>query len=811
VGFDDSLWPRGPSGFGYGDDDDETELDDMQQTDTQPGYRSVFLRHTFQIPDLAAVDQLVLEVDYDDGFIAYLNGVEVGRENMLGTTPPFIQGASDSHEAGVPVEYDLNSRKGLLVEGANVLAIQAHNYNLTSSDLSMIPVLVNRSLLPDPPVARIRGIDELQQLVHVRGVYSKRQLQAVLGEFWENHFTTDYDKLQEYFDDLRNSDARDAMSYEQAAAEAAQAEYEEYQFFYQNALGHFSDLLLYSASSPAMLVYLDNVLNRKGEPNENYAREILELSAFGVDNRYTQADIEELARCFTGWSVRKVWPALRPEFPASARAPLTESSVQFDDRVILDLGAGWRYFKGLVEPSPDLNGDPTTAWTEPGFDDSAWLAGATGIGYSDGDDATVLNDMRYSYGSVYLRRTFTLNGPEDLENLLLAARYDDGFVAYVNGIEVARSGTMQQTGDPPAHDALARGGHEASQNEELFSLTPAVSTLRFAPEVNLLAIQAHNISLSSSDLSMLPRLVQRSPLPGSIENGDPNGSWVFRFIPAEHDTEAKVLFPGTPHEIQIPAGRTGADGVNDAIDVIDAMANHPSTREFICLKLLNRFVSDDIDLVSYRNGTAPEGLRALLDDAQAAWMATTPPGHIETVLRTLLRPQNQDGYFWSQSAYRVKVKTPVEFVNASLRALDTAVSGSNLPDVNADLGMTLFTRDDPDGWSELGFDWMDTGTLLERVKFLQLLAGNLDSNLRWDVAAWTASLTDRSADGIIDYFIDLLYDGKVTPAQRDLLFRFATTNDLGIPLPFDPARSDYLQRVQDLVSLILAMPQAHQQ
>ena len=68
-----------------------------------------------------------------------------------------------------------------------------------------------------------------------------------------------------------------------------------------------------------MLIYLDNVLNRVGEPNENYAREILELYAFGVDNRYTQKDIEELSRCFTGWQIRKVRPDQVLSFPQSAR------------------------------------------------------------------------------------------------------------------------------------------------------------------------------------------------------------------------------------------------------------------------------------------------------------------------------------------------------------------------------------------------------------------------------------------------------------------------------------------------------------
>ncbi len=806
TGFDDAGWLLGPTGIGYGDADDATELEDMRQTGDQPGYLSVFLRHGFQLADPAAIDRLILRVDFDDAFVAYLNGIEVARANLTGDPPPHNRAAADDHEAGTPVEYDLSALRSVLKVGNNVLAIQGHNVGLTSSDFSLIPSLVNRRLLSGEPVVRIRGVQELQQLVHVRGAYARRQLQAVLAEFWENHFTTDADKTAGYFDDLQNSDATDAMAARQASAEAAQAEFEEYQFFHDRALGNFGDLLLYSATSPAMLIYLDSVLNLKGAPNENYAREILELFAFGVDNRYTQKDIEELARCFTGWSLRKVQPALRPAFPASARQPLLKESVEFEEEVLLEVGPGWRYFKGRAEPSPGIGGAPAATWATREFDDRAWAAGATSIGYGDDDDATVLSDMGGQYGSIYLRREFTVPADRDLTGLLLSMRYDDGFVAYLNGAEIARSETMAGTGSPPAHNRLATGGHEVSRPEEVFNLDAVVSLIRPAPAVNVLAVQVHNVELDSSDLSIHPRLLQRRALPGSIEPGDANGVWVFRFNAAEHDTGAKRLFTGTEYALEIPAGRTGGDGVRDAIDVIDAMVGHPSTREFICLKLVNKFVSDDINLVSYRNGTAPAPLRRLLDQALVAWMSTTPPGNIETVLRAILRPGSLDGYFWSQSAYRVKVKTPVEFINSSLRALEANATSASLPRFNDTLGMHLFTRDDPDGWSESGLDWMDTSGLLERIKFVQRLAGNLDAGLTWDVGAFLEALPDKTAAGIVDHFSRVLHGGRVSAAQRDLLVRFATTDDQGGPLPLEPSRADYRRRVQDLVALILAMP-----
>lgn len=808
--FNDSAWLQGPTGIGYGDGDDETVLEDMRQQENQPGYTSVYLRRTFRLTaeTLAAIDDLILRVDYDDSFKAYLNGAEIARANLPAGDVPHDAIASAGHEAGTPEEFDVSVFKDVLKAGDNVLAIQAHNRSLASSDFSIIPELLSREILPGPTRQVIRGIDELQQLAHIRGVYSRRQLQAVLAEFWENHLTTDYDKLVDYLDDLQNSDASDAMSRDQAEAEAAQLEYQEYQFFYENALGNFGDLLLYSATSPSMLVYLDNVLNVKGKANENYAREILELHTFGVDNRYTQTDIEQLARCFTGWGIAKVPPEKAASFPESALSPPTQGGVQFEDTVVIDLGGDWKYFKGTQEPAPGANGEPTTGWTQIAFDDAVWLDGATGIGYGDGDDATVLNDMRNNYLSVYLRRHFTLDNPADFENLILEVAYDDGFVAYLNGTEVARSETMDGQGEPPAYNRGTDGGHEVSEGVELFNLTRFAGLLQAGD--NVLSIQVHNTSLSSSDLSMLPRLISREILPGSVENGDRNAVWTFSFHPDEHDASQKVLFKGTAYETIIPAGREGTDGLDDALDVVESMVDHPSTAEFICIKLIQKFVSDDLTLATYKDGTAPAELRELLDDAIASWYATEPAGHIATVMRTILDPVDQSNLFWSEMAYRDKVKTPIEYINSSLRVLDAQADGDRLPQLNDAMGMALFTRDDPDGYSELGSDWIDTASMLERIEFANALAENGNADTTWETGSFLEAWNLTEPEQIIDFFDEMLYQRTLSDANRSLLLQYLTTDDTGQPEPLDPSNTNEFQRrVQDLVGLMLSLPQWH--
>jgi uncharacterized protein (DUF1800 family) len=138
-------------------------------------------------------------------------------------------------------------------------------------------------------------IFELQQARLIRAVYTQRQLHEVMVDFWSNHFNIFAAKGADRW--LATSYDRDTIR--------------------PRALGRFRDLLVATAQSPAMLFYLDNWLSaspniaslppnsRKRGLNENYARELMELHTIGVDGGYTQKDVQEVARCFTGWTLRQ--------------------------------------------------------------------------------------------------------------------------------------------------------------------------------------------------------------------------------------------------------------------------------------------------------------------------------------------------------------------------------------------------------------------------------------------------------------------------------------------------------------------------
>ncbi len=153
----------------------------------------------------------------------------------------------------------------------------------------------------------LASIDDLRAWHVLHAVQSKRQLLEVLDQFLENHFVTQYSKSRDYFDTYYNDSAL-------LGRLATQLEFKENGRWRQalfNPQCTFSNLLVISAESPAMIIYLDTV-NSKGNgrniANENYARELLELFTFGVDNGYDQADITNMAKCWTGWSVNIMDP-----------------------------------------------------------------------------------------------------------------------------------------------------------------------------------------------------------------------------------------------------------------------------------------------------------------------------------------------------------------------------------------------------------------------------------------------------------------------------------------------------------------------
>jgi len=203
--------------------------------------------------------------------------------------------------------------------------------------LSVDPNAVPRAIADDSKRPQ-RVVEELAMAKMTRAIYSERQLQQVMNDFWFNHFNVYAGKGEDRY--YLTAYERDVIA--------------------PHALGKFKDLVADTAKSPAMLFYLDNYLSadpraaqrqaaeramrqqaRAGygrfprpmptpQPNpqaqkkkqerglnENYGRELMELHTLGVDGGYTQKDVTEVARCFTGWTIEK--PREYPQFKFDER------------------------------------------------------------------------------------------------------------------------------------------------------------------------------------------------------------------------------------------------------------------------------------------------------------------------------------------------------------------------------------------------------------------------------------------------------------------------------------------------------------
>ncbi len=227
---------------------------------------------------------------------------------------------------------------------------------------------------------------------------------------------------------------------------------------------------------------------------------------------------------------------------------------------LFDVGDPGRYFKGTAEPSPGRNGEATTDWTQPDFDDdpdtTGWQEGPSGYGYSS--DAgelqyvgTQLSDMRGNYISIYARLRFDMTDDQidSFAQLQAEFHYDDDFVLYLNGTRIADSGQIE--GNPPTFD---QPGGQASDP------APAVVDLLAHQDLlvsgsNVLAFQVHNASLSGSS-DAFGAVILRGVLAPVERSDDPRARLLINEVLADSDAAAGLDWVElyNPGPIAVPLG-----------------------------------------------------------------------------------------------------------------------------------------------------------------------------------------------------------------------------------------------------------------
>lgn len=340
----------------------------------------------------------------------------------------------------------------------------------------------------------------------------------------------------------------------------------------------------------------------------------------------------------------------------------------------------------------------------------------------------------------------------------------------------------------------------------------------------------------------LPLSQKENPFASPVQNRDTmEGYWTMRFSQSSHDTTAKTIFPkktvderfGPPHagrlyELRLPA-RSGTAGIRDGYDVIAHLADLPYTQEYISVKLCQWFVHENFvhGAYDYRGDDISEEAK-LIRECMRAWETPAADGR-KGNLRNILGVIFQSRLFREQTAARQKVKTPFEFVVSTVRALRVAkpgggytagTTGADLLDPLNRLGMRLFYREEPDGWPELGREWINTSALVERMRFVQtfLRAGSANSDPVGLIKLKLPSSQWRNDAAVADLFLNLLFLGEGR-ANLDLDRRaaidFLNRSDSGLAVsPFrnlDPNSSGYDVRVRGMAAMLMGLPRFEEQ
>ncbi len=181
-------------------------------------------------------------------------------------------------------------------------------------------------------------------------------------------------------------------------------------------------------------------------------------------------------------------------------------------------------------------------WLKPGFNDSGWSSGNAPFRYGDGTGGMELADMLNGYSVLYLRSSFQCTNKDKITKITVTADFDDGFILWINGIEALRVNAPAL----PAYNSLAPANHESGTGE-IYTVT--TGSLNLADGTNLIAVQAFNVNLTSSDfyfdLAMsaetdLPLITDTAKISFSVLSGfyyDP-----FNVVLTAPDPYAKIIY-----------------------------------------------------------------------------------------------------------------------------------------------------------------------------------------------------------------------------------------------------------------------------
>lgn len=529
-GFDDAAWPfSGPSGVGYDENPDYAPYFGVDvESAMNNNHESCYIRIPFAIDgsvSLASIVALKLRMRYDDGFVAYLNGVKIAEANAP-AAPAWDSGATGSHSDSAAVvyeEFSADAALGALVSGTNVLAIHGLNRGTGSSDFLIQPTLAATfSAMPNAPPSVSLGADTI-----VAGVNQDVTFTASGSD-------PDGDTLAYAWDfDIGDTFAPEGLNHPVAVRR-------------WGSDGLYAVTITCSDRKGG--VARDRVLVKVGSPtNEGVVRgrvlrggRAVAGARVFIEGTDTQSiTLDDGSYCLAGLSTTaaaKLGAMLDGEvFQAAVSMPLTPgpvlegvdflahastvpgapqqalsvsphiastdtgSTVQLSARLwdnsmgedlLVPFGDAWNYLDTGIAPG--------ATWVDAGFDDSAWLTGPAELGYGDTQTTEIGfgADPDNKHITTWFRRIFNASNIAQVSRLKLSLKRDDGIRVFLNGTEIARDNLTAGT-----VSATTKALNDVSSSEEDALLHYNIDPALLIEGSNIIAAEVHQEEVDSSDLS----------------------------------------------------------------------------------------------------------------------------------------------------------------------------------------------------------------------------------------------------------------------------------------------------------------------
>jgi hypothetical protein len=462
-------------------------LDQIINTDIQTAMSginsSAYVRIPFNVTSPADVLSAEIQFEYDDGYVAYLNGTEISRQNAPATTD--YNSAAAANSALAVANLDLASHMNLLVAGQNVIAVHALNASSSDGEVYLNAELTGRTLQPEiliefdePTPGGLNGlldpvISEFMALNNITlededgdnspwlEIFNPGDLEIELGGY---HLTNDLADLDKWtLPDITLAPGDQVLIFASGKNRAV-------------AGSELHTNFILSAADDSDLALTDSA-NAIVSQFANYPEQIDDIS-YGFEGSTFQETVLTQGAAAV---------ALVP----SAANPAVDNN----------------WFTPSFDPSPVC---ATTSAT------NCWTSGTTGIGFETtppGYQALFGLDLRSRmrvstaadprYMTAYIRVPFNVTDPALFQQLSLGMQYDDGFVAYLNGVKIAEANAP----NPPAWNSLATAGHDdaLAVSYQNFDITSYLNLL--TPGQNVLAIHGMDLNNTSTDFLILPRMI----------------------------------------------------------------------------------------------------------------------------------------------------------------------------------------------------------------------------------------------------------------------------------------------------------------